>query len=133
MTKTLKLIQEIEYPGYCILKILFVNWMHQEFIVTMATDGKVTFWELKSYTVLYQQSIHQSGINSYDFVITNNNCLLLATGGDDATLSLSLFKFESNKIAIINQCQNSSIYEAQISGIIFYFSTIYLLIFSFTT
>ena len=114
-TKTLQLSKEIEYPNYCILKLLLVNWHHQKLVITFATDGKATFWDANSNSITYQQSLHQSGINSYDYTMVDEY-LFLVTGGDDTSLVATSFAITGEGIKTVVQRKNSSVHEAQVSG-----------------
>lgn len=81
----------------------------------MSTDGKVIFWDAETNVILYQFSVHQSGINSCDYVILENGYLVLATGGDDTAVLLSTFELSNDRI---ERCSYKSgcVHEAQVSG-----------------
>lgn len=114
-TKSLQLCKEIEYPNYCILKLLLIEWYYCKFIITFATDGRATFWDANSHSLIYQQALHQSGINSCDHTLVDGR-LVLATGGDDASLVITFFENVDAQIRVMGQWRNASVHEAQISG-----------------
>lgn len=92
-----------------------LTWFYIELIITMSTDGKVTFWDAETNVILYQFSIHQSGINSCDYVILENGYLVLATGGDDTAVILSTFELSNDRIERYSY-KSGYLHEAQVSG-----------------
>lgn len=116
-TKALSLAKEIEYPGYCLLKIAAIDWNAGCHIVTMSTNGTAVFWRRsKVEEAVVTVVLHQSGINCYDWTKVGNR-LLLATGGDDAMLRLTAFRFE-NEWREESTWKDVRLHEAQISGMV---------------
>ena len=132
----IKLIDTLAYKNRCILKVH--SFIHEEriLLITMATDGLLNFWNvsIQNETVSVQNisieekedfSLHQSGINSYDVKMLNNQQYILATGGDDNLLNLLIFEVFNKEneitIKIKSQWATASIHYAQITGITFFF------------
>lgn len=94
---------------------MLVEWRSQKFLITFATDGRATFWDTNNDSITHQSSLHQSGINSYDYVMVDDH-LVLVTGGDDTSLVATSFENNGTKIKATSQWRNASVHEAQISG-----------------
>lgn len=99
--KTINLIVESLDLNRCILKISKVQLNTFDYILSANTKGSIHFWDISKYvensevestfTPKYEHCLHQSGINCFDWLNLENNYGLLATGGDDQSLILSVF------------------------------------------
>lgn len=110
-------------------------------VLTMTTDGILRFFDLTGVvSKIYEDanlenqniinfndapfaefSLHQSGINSYDLKLADENRYLLITGGDDNLFNLLCFRIlETNEIlsvVILSKWSTASAHYAQIAGI----------------
>lgn len=130
-SKVLKLEKEIDYSSHCILKILYMSWSSCQVVVTMATDGKASFWDANTCAIFHQETVHKNGINSCDFILLENDNLVLITGGDDTAVIFSLFKKSPSCVILIDQWRNDVTHEAQVSGLYLYeIRNVYFPIFS---
>uniref|UniRef100_A0A1B6MKJ7 tRNA (34-2'-O)-methyltransferase regulator WDR6 n=2 Tax=Graphocephala atropunctata TaxID=36148 RepID=A0A1B6MKJ7_9HEMI len=89
-------------------------------IVTTATDGSVTLWELDSVTVFASELVHKSGVNSVSVSTQGieEGRVLLATGGDDNTLSLRCYHIHNPLSAnTITSWACSTLHSSAITGV----------------
>jgi hypothetical protein len=71
------------------------------FIICTSTDGHLIIYKLENHLFPKQSkapfkiinSIHQSGINSFDIWTRNENEILVATIGDDSTINVLNLNF----------------------------------------
>jgi WD40 repeat protein len=120
--------------------------------LTMATDGRVALWDLTTCVEVLVNSehsdsscasadysdngpavadshkpfsfvkIHQSGINSFDWLQLQGDKYLLATGGDDRALVLSLIQIisptlqENMQAEVVLQWRDEFAHASQITG-----------------
>lgn len=117
----------LEHKSVCILKICTFVMCDQQVLITLSTDGKLTFWNISNITSndlpsqsFYELVAHQSGINSYSYRILNNRCYFL-TGGDDNAIVLHIldFTFFENafKVTVVGKFVDISSHCAQITGV----------------
>ncbi|KFB53646.1 AGAP004545-PA-like protein [Anopheles sinensis] len=110
------------FYGRCILKVISVVMHGKSLFITMATDGYLCFWDA-SNTVepFYRHRLHSSGINSVDFKCVNSDMLQFATGGDDQSLAVSLFKItlveDKFQVELIHSLCENYLHTAQVTGI----------------
>ncbi|KAG7214130.1 hypothetical protein KM043_001484 [Ampulex compressa] len=135
----------IKHKDRCILKTHVISSINHTLALTMSTDGVVRFQDLTKIVLkacenlwdinvdfenintvpLAECKLHQSGINSFDLNVISESEYLLATGGDDNSLSLMVFKIhepkkhESLSISILSKWSTKSAHSAQITGVKF--------------
>lgn len=116
----------LELNGKCILNVTSIQYGEENYIIlTMDSEGKVQLWSFlsdicKVHSII-SWKLHENGINSYDVMVLEDDTFILATGGDDNSLKLTLFtistvsdKLNANKIDI---WENKTVHCAQITGI----------------
>lgn len=126
----LEFICSLTYALKCIMKIENVKISRRTVIVSMATDGKLAFWDFTNFNKnfddskilqpFYTLSAHQSGINSFSFKSLSDNTFLFASGGDDNNLILNIVSFnftESFSVNLITSYKNCQLHAAQITGL----------------
>ncbi|XP_069695221.1 tRNA (34-2'-O)-methyltransferase regulator WDR6 [Periplaneta americana] len=113
----------------CILKVSHIETECQGLLfLTMATNGRVAFWDLRKCVEEVCDDlqpfscfkVHQSGINSYDWRMLRSDVFLLATGGDDSALVLSVFQIvqkDTFRAQLIMQWRNDLAHLSQITGL----------------
>lgn len=133
----------LSYKLRCIIKICNFCVCNCNILTTMATDGKINFWnvtdichtvQVSSFKYIENQIIivsslqpfysikaHQSGINSYSYKILNNHICVFFTGGDDNALVLHFLNFgnlskKDLNITILNKYFDVSSHSAQVTG-----------------
>lgn len=112
----------------CILKILHVQLNNFHYVLTADTKGFVNFWDISKYIdesdvelnciPKYRHCLHQSGINCCDWLEIENNYGLLASGGDDQRLSLTIFQYEDTVTSLCNV--SICVHCSQVTGIIIF-------------
>jgi WD40 repeat protein len=150
----LRLFGKYSFHERCILKVSLIKTeSFRHVALTMATDGKVAFWDLTTcveelicskhrnscHTASADKSdntpvvrgsfkpfsfvkIHQSGINSFDWIQLPGDKYLLATGGDDRALVLSLIEIvtpnvhEEMRAEVVLQWRDDHAHASQITG-----------------
>lgn len=130
--KKLVIIKDIAvYKAKCIFKISVITIKPHFVLVTMASDGCITFTNVTdifsnikspSTPLLTSIKAHQSGINSVSFLykpeIDNLVCL---TGGDDSAIALNAFRINKNSTNIeiqhLYRFCDESYHGAQVSGV----------------
>ncbi|ETN61500.1 hypothetical protein AND_006841 [Anopheles darlingi] len=82
------------FYGRCVLQTVPIDGCTMEgLFVTMATDGYLCFWDITTPNEpIYRHRHHSSGMNSVDVRIDGKGNILLATGGDDQSISVSQFE-----------------------------------------
>ncbi|XP_050087383.1 WD repeat-containing protein 6 [Anopheles aquasalis] len=82
------------FYGRCVLQTVPIDGCAIEgMFVTMATDGFLCFWDITAPNEpVYRHRHHSSGMNSVDVRIDGTGSILLATGGDDQSVSVSQFE-----------------------------------------
>ena len=114
-TGSLRIHKEVEYANFCVLKIARISWASREFVLTFSSDGSVTFWDAPSFTAVSQKTLHMSGINCYDYIVSDRDHFILATGGDDANVQLSTYRWELDRVDQID-CVRGSLHAANVTG-----------------
>ncbi|XP_052863775.1 WD repeat-containing protein 6 [Anopheles cruzii] len=109
------------FYGRCILHVVTVDALRGIF-VTMATDGYLCFWEdAGSKEPFHRHRHHKSGVNSVDVKLVAENKILIATGGDDQSVSVSLFELSAldgkPKIGFVGGLCEQFLHTAQVNGI----------------
>lgn len=89
------------FYGRCILSVYQFFFNKQNYLLTMATDGKICFWNLNRFKEtskpFFELSHHDSGINSFDVLLFDDeNRLYVATGGDDQAIVISMLRITEN-------------------------------------
>lgn len=128
-------ICNITYKTKCIIKIANFLICQRHIVISMATDGKLVFWDLTNLCTniddtqfvenmnlapIYSLDAHQSGINSFHFKRLNDEKYIFATGGDDNAVVLNLvqFEFKDNlSIESILKWIYTQAHAAQITGV----------------
>ncbi|XP_018562587.1 WD repeat-containing protein 6 [Anoplophora glabripennis] len=123
----LKFYRDVFYKLRCILKLCKINIFSRDIFATMATDGQLVFWDMSNICrskseIKWFHSIqsHQSGINSYDYKLLNDNLCLFLTGGDDNAIVLNLVRFQNKTSVTIDNIDiftDSGTHCAQITGV----------------
>lgn len=119
----LSLAHVLLHTPRCILKICSFAVCGRTVLATMNTEGKIMFWDVVNVSSnlkpFFEIVAHQSGINSYSYIVTNNKCFFL-TGGDDNAVVLHVFQFvrcNSNSDVIVKgKYVNVSSHCAQVTG-----------------
>lgn len=132
--KTLSLLEENLDNTYCILKILKIKLNTFHYIITADTKGYVNFWDISKYiennheefatTPKYKYRLHQSGINCCDWLELQNMNALLATGGDDQSLKLSIFHYTDTITLLCNVF--ISVHCSQVTGSFYLFTIVFV-------
>lgn len=118
------LVKNVNYKLKCILKVSHLEILDHDIISSVATDGKIAFWDfttllnniylniksevndessviknLLNYNLNVFKSIdvHQSGINSFTYRVINNNQCIFLSGGDDNAVVTNLVEFSKEK------------------------------------
>lgn len=94
------------------------------YVLTTDTKGYAHFWDILNYvenceleTIFapkYKYCLHQSGINCCDWLELEKDYCLLATGGDDQCLSLSVFECKDKVEKLFSD--SISVHCSQITG-----------------
>lgn len=97
----LKFYRDIFYKLKCILKLCTINIFYRVILLTMATDGRLVFWDASNVCreseikCFHSIQSHQSGINCYTFRKVKEDMYLFLTGGDDNAIVLHLVRFQN--------------------------------------
>lgn len=111
----LKVMSSIESNQSCLLKVVGYFWKGCVGLISGGTQGTIAFWRPPfTASPSRQHRVHSLGVNAMDLFVTGDN-LILATGGDDSNITLTVFalsqtKNESNIFSItehIHTCQVS--------------------------
>ncbi|OWR53291.1 WD repeat-containing protein 6 [Danaus plexippus plexippus] len=92
------MIQEVRHHKTCILKLKMFTCSNKKIITTCGTRGDVAFWEVSSEDGTLAEGpalvlrTNESGINSVDIKVTGGCQFVLATGGDDNAVHMSLVR-----------------------------------------
>lgn len=107
------------FYGKCVLKIAMI----ENFILTMATDGYICFWnydELSHDLKFIDKLKHnQSGINCCDIFKCSDGAFLVGTSGDDATIFISELTIDKEKVNVLETILTNEIHIAQVTGLKF--------------
>ena len=136
---TFRLVNTTSFNTSCVLKVLNVFDSH---LITASNDGILKIWSIseqflneselnfdelnqkpnqKNLEKVFERQSHESGVNAMDVFLINNfeikdNLWLIASGGDDNTLSLSVLKVTNECLDQISYIENKSIHSSQITG-----------------
>ncbi|KAI4458636.1 wd repeat protein [Holotrichia oblita] len=119
------------YKSKCIFKIFLLTIERYFILMTMASDGRITFTNITdifsninspSIPLLTSVKAHQSGINSISSLYNPQiDKLICLTGGDDSAIALNAFNINKNSTNIEIQHLTSfcdeSYHGAQVSGV----------------
>lgn len=92
----------------------------KHFIACGSTDGNLYFINSSSFDEVATFRCHQSGVNSLaycDVIRKETKFLLLATGGDDNSICILLFKDEGSSLKRIAECRINESHSAQVTGL----------------
>lgn len=130
VTNELKIqyLNSVNYALKCIIKLEYVNVSDRKIIVTMATDGKLVFWDFTNYLNDFSKSnlspffslpAHQSGVNSFSFKKLDKDLVLFVTGGDDNAVVFNLVSFNNRlkKVELLAKYCNTQSHGAQVTGV----------------
>lgn len=117
------------FYGRCILHVHHLYFKNRNYLLSMATDGLIVFWDLDNFNddskPLNIQSLqhHDSGINSFDVFVNDKDEMYLATGGDDQAIVLSIvhLKYIDDTLNgnVLKTIKYSHKHSAQVNGIKF--------------
>ncbi|XP_068081687.1 tRNA (34-2'-O)-methyltransferase regulator WDR6 isoform X2 [Anabrus simplex] len=125
----LQLVGSYEFHFCCILLVSYIEYAHVA--LSMGTDGNMAFWNMD---LMYNQKalneeklqpffvcqLHKSGINSHDSVQIGQNTVLMATGGDDNAIVLTLFQVivvvPKKKVEMLLQWRKDTAHATQVTG-----------------
>uniref|UniRef100_A0AAG5CRD8 tRNA (34-2'-O)-methyltransferase regulator WDR6 n=1 Tax=Anopheles atroparvus TaxID=41427 RepID=A0AAG5CRD8_ANOAO len=110
------------FYGRCILKVVGIVMDGKSFFITMATDGTLCFWDPSHIgEPFHRHRLHDSGVNSVDYKHVGSDKLLLATGGDDQSVTVSLFEItmveDTLQVRLIHSFCEKYLHTAQVTGI----------------
>ena len=115
----------------CVLSVRHISFDWPiTLLLTAATNGQILVWDPKHAVLQVSQSLekpllelqhHQSGINCLSSIQLNSSVLLVASGGDDNGLSVSVIQFERSEIDgieldLAKTYKTSNAHAAQVSG-----------------
>lgn len=107
------------YKLRCVTKVCIFQNQYLDILVSFSTDGSAAFWNLQveGTTPIAIFPLHQSGINAISFHFIDSHTVVLLSGGDDACIKLTKFKFTDttvDKTVIFEDIQQHC---AQITGL----------------
>lgn len=110
------------FYGKCLLHTHYFSHESSKYLLTMATDGNICFWEIADNNSIashpfYQLKHHNSGINSFDIVAVRNR-FIIATGGDDQSTVLSTFSLGKRSVQG-TETKHLHYHTAQVNGVKF--------------
>jgi WD40 repeat protein len=107
VTNKLNLNNRYEHTN-CFLCVKYLNLNSDSYLLCSGTDGCIIIWKFdKDEIFLFNkiESIHQSGINSFDTWKINDNKILIASVGDDTSVGITEIELDSsnkiNQVSII--------------------------------
>lgn len=122
-TTKITILQNFLHKPKCILKITTFVICNKNVLVTMNAEGKITFWTVvpeEKFTLkqpFFELTAHQSGVTSCSYKITENFCVFL-TGGDDNAIILHVLAFKNNNsVEVLCKHTDVSSHCAQITGV----------------
>lgn len=115
------------FYGRCILSVHQLRWKDQHLLFTMATDGLICVWDLNTLKAdsvpVFNVRHHESGINAFDLVVTEDGALFVATGGDDQSIVISEIELNMVDAMFSLMCKRTmrlkDIHSAQVNGVKF--------------
>ncbi|KAJ6638476.1 WD repeat-containing protein 6 [Pseudolycoriella hygida] len=110
------------YYGKCLLHLHQFCHEDGKYLLTMATDGNICFWEITSNNSIDSKPFHQlrhhdSGVNSFDFMLVNK-LFFIATGGDDQSTVISSFSLKRKSVGS-TETKRLHYHTAQVNGVRF--------------
>lgn len=122
-TTEITILQNFLHKPKCILKITTFVICKKNVLVTMNTEGKITFWAVVPEEKFglkqpfFELTAHQSGVTSCSYKIFDNICVFL-TGGDDNAITLHVLAFKNNNsVEVLCKHTDVSSHCAQITGV----------------
>lgn len=125
-----KVVGESMFHHKCVLKLLCVSLLpDKKILLSTATDGTVALWDITLETFsqcgearapFWSNRFHQSGVNSIHAQVLpdeNSSLLLLGTGGDDNSVTLSVLHLENRNVSIVANWSSNNAHAAQITGV----------------
>uniref|UniRef100_A0A182N9V6 tRNA (34-2'-O)-methyltransferase regulator WDR6 n=1 Tax=Anopheles dirus TaxID=7168 RepID=A0A182N9V6_9DIPT len=119
---TLTLENETFY-GRCILKVVSAEVAGTSLFITVATDGYLCFWDV-SYPnePIYRYRHQSSGVNAIDLNQVGGGNIIVATGGDDQSVAVSLFDVKKSEEGKLQIRADSTLFDkylhtAQVTGL----------------
>lgn len=125
----LRLIGDNKYHKTCILKTHHFKYRNKDILVTATTRGEVAFWDFSEgvkeasdvteKTPFFLTKTNKSGINSLSTQVTEANEIVLATGGDDNSIKITILSINMENLAVIISSQISvdNFHCSQITGL----------------
>lgn len=119
--KSIELLSSVFY-GRCILNLHIIEQEANQILLTMGTDGLVSFWDIQEENEIVapfaKLQHHDSGINCFDIAFDDNEQVFwLATGGDDQKITVSKFRILKQQIQVIETISLPYEHTAQVSGL----------------
>ncbi|KAG5900024.1 hypothetical protein JTB14_009104 [Gonioctena quinquepunctata] len=122
----LEFCKNVFYKLKCILLISHMRVFENDILISMATDGKLVFWDVsdifgENESVPFESiQAHQSGINAFSMKKLENNRTLFLTGGDDNSVKFNYVEFCSEQgnlfLKKIDTFTENGLHWAQITG-----------------
>lgn len=105
----------------CILHVNIIKRIDHNFLITCATDGIISFWSLEDFSAVSKPKFslkhHDSGINSFKIIRSNENDYWIATGGDDQSIVISNIKIIKELFKVNQQKKFPFEHTSQVNGI----------------
>lgn len=117
---SLKFQKSVFHSRHSITKLVRFTLTDQELLGSMATDGNLKFWSVSEEpNALNSFQLHQSGITSCSYIVKDKRLIVLS-GGDDNSVTLTLFtvnkRDNSLVVSKINSFEDKGSHCAQITG-----------------
>ncbi|XP_055842868.1 WD repeat-containing protein 6 [Episyrphus balteatus] len=107
-------VSEVFY-GKCILHVRIAG----DYLLSIATDGLVCFWNMDNFEVDFKISHHESGVNGFDVRIVNDCEYHLITGGDDQNVVHSKIHHNSGEFKVLTLKRMNYLHTAQVTAVKF--------------
>lgn len=117
------------YYGRCILHVHHFQFENRNYLISMATDGRIVYWGLDDFhndvKPLKNNTLqhHDSGINSFDAFIDERKRLFIATGGDDQAVVISILQIKHVDnildVSVLKTQRFPNEHTAQVNGVKF--------------
>ncbi|XP_055913994.1 WD repeat-containing protein 6 [Eupeodes corollae] len=107
-------VSEVFY-GKCILHVRIAG----PYLLSVGTDGVVCFWNINNFEVDFKIAHHESGVNSFDVRVINQNEFHLITGGDDQDVVYSKINYNSGTFDVITLKRMNYLHTAQVTAVKF--------------
>lgn len=121
----LNFIYSSNFHNCCITKLGLLR-TDKLVLLSMGTNGKMLFWDFsflldsdisQNVNPFFVMKIHQSAINSFSYKQYDENIFLLATGGDDCNINLSLIELFDD-VKVLSTWNTDKYFCSQVTGII---------------